>query len=108
MSRLRLTAMIAVVLAELAIPTVGVAGAASAGSGKWETFHEEFSFVEEDGCGVPASRWSTPSWRTVETRVTAHGTDGLPYYATHEEVAQTVAQCGDWGVCDRGDEPEVR
>ena len=83
MQRLRLTAMIAAVLAALAIPTVGVAGAASAASGKWQTFHHEFSFVEEDGCGVLGLTLEHAFVSDGRERVTAHGPDGLPYFAAH-------------------------
>jgi hypothetical protein len=90
MTRLRSITSIAAVLAGLVVPAVGVADASSAAPGGWETFHNEFSFVEEDACGVPGLTLEQVFVSDGRERVTAHGPDGLPYYAAHEEVARTV------------------
>jgi hypothetical protein len=81
---------IASVLAAVAIPAVGVAGAASAAPAEWQTFHREFTFVEEDGCGVLGLTLEHAFVSVGRERVTARGPDGLPYYAAHEEVSETV------------------
>jgi len=90
MTRLRSITSIAAVLAGLAIPTVGVAGAAFAAPGEWETFHNEFSFVEEDGCGVPGLTLEHVFVSDGREKITAHGPDGLPYPAVLETVTHTV------------------
>jgi hypothetical protein len=90
MIRPRSTTRIAAVLAGLAIPTVGLAGAALAAPGEWETFHREFSFVQEDGCGVPGLMLEHVLVSDGRERVTAHGPDGLPYFAALETVTHTV------------------
>jgi hypothetical protein len=90
MTRLRSVTSIAAVLVGLAVPTVGVAGAAFAAPGEWETFHNEFTFVEEDACGVPGLTLEQAFVSDGRERITVRGPDGLSYYAAHEEVARTV------------------
>jgi hypothetical protein len=90
MTRLRSITSIAAVLAGLAIPTVGVAGAASATPGDWEPFHNEFSAVEEDACGVSGLTLEHVLVSDGRERFTVHGPDGLSYHAQFEEVSHTV------------------
>jgi hypothetical protein len=90
MTLLRSTTRIAAVLAGLVIPTVGLAGAALAEPGEWEPFHREFSFVEEDGCGVPGLTLEHVLVSDGRERFAAHGPDGLPYFAALETVTHTV------------------
>jgi hypothetical protein len=90
MSRLRLTAMIAAALAALAIPTAGVAGAASAASSKWTPYHHEFSFVEEDACGVPGLTLQNAFDSQGRERYVPHGRDRLPFYSNIGKVVRTV------------------
>jgi len=80
----------AAALAGVAVLSLGVAGAASAAPGEWETFHNEFSFVEEDGCGVPGLTLEHVFVSDGREKITAHGPDGLPYFAALETVTHTV------------------
>jgi hypothetical protein len=90
MTRLRSIATIAAVLAGLIIPTVGVAGTASAAPGEWENFHHEFNFVEEDACGVPGLTLEHALVSDGRERFTVHGRDAMSFYASHEQVTHSV------------------
>lgn len=90
MTQLRAARTIAAVLVGLAIPTLGAAGAASAAPGEWETFHNEFTVVEEDACGVPGLTLEQAFVSDGRERITVRGPDGLSFYAAHEEVVRTV------------------
>lgn len=90
MTRLRSMTGMTAALAALAILTVGVAGAASAAPGEWETFHEEFSFVEEDGCGVSGLTLEHAFVGDGRERTAAHGPDGLPFSTVVAKVVHTV------------------
>ncbi len=109
MIRLRSMMGIAAMLAGLAIPSVGVAGAASATAGNWETVHVEFSFVEEDGCGVPGLTLEHAFVLDGRERVTAHGPDQLPFYtglfknsrtATNAATGESVTEVSNVGIQD--------
>ncbi|RYP89031.1 hypothetical protein EKO23_00965 [Nocardioides guangzhouensis] len=90
MIRLRSLTSFAALLAGLAIPALGVEATASAAPGEWEAFHNEFSFVEEDSCGVPGLTLEQVFVVDGRSKVTVHGPDGMHYYAALEQVARTV------------------
>ena len=75
---------IAAVLAGVAVPSVALAGAATAAPSQWETFHEGYGpEVSENFCGVPGFTVEQEGAVEGRFRITAHGPDGLPYYASH-------------------------
>lgn len=90
MTRFRTVTTIAAVLAGLAIPSVGLAGAASAAPIKWETLHDEFTEVQQDACGVPGLTLETALVLDTRQRFSSHGPDTLPYYQSFVEENNTI------------------
>ncbi len=74
--RLRLLPMAAAALTGLAVLSAGI-GPASATPSHWDRYHDEYG-PQVSFCGPPSS--SSRAWQTVDSRFTAHGPDGLPYY----------------------------
>jgi hypothetical protein len=78
MTRLRAVTMVAAVLVGMAIPTVGVAGSASAAT-PWQTFHGEFLDVVQDACGVAGLTLEMVTVADGREKVTSQGPDRIPY-----------------------------
>jgi hypothetical protein len=90
MTRLRPSMRVAALVVGLTVPAVGFSSAALAAPGEWTSFHREFSFVEENGCGVPGLTLEHVFVSDGRERSTAHGPDGLPFFASIETVEHTV------------------
>ena len=85
MTRLRPMTAVASALAGMAVPSVAVAGAATAAPSHWETVHGEYgpgiSF-----CGPPYAQQGEVD---VRFRTTTHGPDGLSYDYEHADFTDT-------------------
>ena len=95
MTRLRSVTVIAAVLVGVAIPTVAVAGPASAAT-PWQTLHGEFLDVVQDACGVPGLTLEMATVADGRERFISQGPDRIPYIQSfvHETIVITNVATG--------------